>query len=132
MVSAATCDHPLKEFLPTDEETQALKGYLAKASVSEEAKAKAMADLCACEQYMVAMLDVPNAAAKFDCMLFKTLFQPRLDEIMVRPFFEKHVIFATDILFGLIFLLFLFQLLSFLFSDRDKEAERCKRGNTVI
>ena len=28
------------------------------------------------------MLEVPNAAAKFDCMLFKTLFQSRLDEIM--------------------------------------------------
>ena len=88
----------LKEFLPTDEEAQALKGYLAKASTSEEAKAKAMADLCACEQYMVAMLDVPNAAAKFDCMLFKTLFQSRLDEIMVRPF-ELHIFFAIDIRF---------------------------------
>jgi len=72
----------LQEFLPTDEEARALKGYLAKASSSEEAKAKAVADLCACEQYMVAMLEVPNAAAKFDCMLFKTLFQSRLDEIM--------------------------------------------------
>lgn len=88
----------LKEFLPTDEEAQALKGYLAKASTSEEAKAKAMADLCACEQYMVAMLEVPNAAAKFDCMLFKTLFQSRLDEIMVRPF-ELHIFFAIDIRF---------------------------------
>ena len=93
----------LKEFLPTDDEAQALKGYLAKTSASEEAKAKAMADLCACEQYMVAMLDVPNAAAKFDCMLFKTLFHSRLDEIMVRPFFEKHVFFATDIHFDLIY-----------------------------
>ena len=72
----------LQEFLPTDEEARALKGYLAKASSSQEAKAKAMADLCACEQYMVAMLEVPNAAAKFDCMLFKTHFQSRLDEIM--------------------------------------------------
>ena len=72
----------LKEFLPTDEEAQALKSYLAKSSASEDAKSKAMADLCACEQYMVAMMDVQNAAAKFDCMLFKALFQSRLDEIM--------------------------------------------------
>jgi len=78
----ATQLRALQEFLPTDEERQALKQYVAKASTSDETKAAAMNDLCACEQYMVAMMDVPNASNKFDCMLFRTLFESRLQEIM--------------------------------------------------
>ena len=42
---------------------------------------EAMADLCPCEKYMVAMMNVPDAAAKFDCMLFETQFKTRIDEI---------------------------------------------------
>ena len=33
-----------------------------------------------CEKYMVAMMDVPNASSKFDCLLFQVQFQTRYDE----------------------------------------------------
>ena len=73
----------LKEFLPTDEEASGLQLYLKQASKGSDGNLdpKAMADLCPCEQYMVAMMEVPDASAKFDCLLFETQFQSRMDEI---------------------------------------------------
>jgi hypothetical protein len=54
-----------------------------KAGKESEGKMKAiLADLSECEKYMVAMLDVNNAAEKFDCMLFRQQFKSRLDELM--------------------------------------------------
>lgn len=67
----------LKEFLPTEEEAAGLKTYVKNADGNDSA----MADLCPCEKYMVAMMNVSDAAAKFDCMLFETQFQSRMDEI---------------------------------------------------
>lgn len=73
----------LKEFLPTEEEASGLNIYLKKAPKDSEGKvcAQAMADLCACEKYMVAMMKVSDASAKFDCLLFETQFQSRIEEI---------------------------------------------------
>jgi formin 2 len=70
----------LKEFLPTEEESSGLNLYTLKAKKSKEEE-KAMADLCPCEKYMVSMMRVPDAADKFDCMLFETQFTSRIEEI---------------------------------------------------
>ena len=71
----------LKEFLPTEEEEAGLNDYIKRASTTEEKRKAAFNDLCPCERYMVAMMKVPNASEKFDCMLFETSFQNRIDEI---------------------------------------------------
>jgi hypothetical protein len=73
----------LKEFLPTDEERVALGNFCKDLSGSEEDKAKSMAALPSCEKYMIAMMEVKNAPAKFDCMLFRVQFQSLLDELIV-------------------------------------------------
>jgi hypothetical protein len=77
----------LKEYLPTDEESAGLKLYIKNAKTREgkgEGKlSEAMADLCACEKYMVAMMEVPDAADKFDCMLFEIQFESRMEEANV-------------------------------------------------
>ena len=70
----------LKEFLPTEEEEGGLKHYLQSTCTSEEKKKAAMNDLCPCERYMVAMMKVPNASEKFDCMLFEMSFPHRIEE----------------------------------------------------
>jgi hypothetical protein len=72
----------LKEFLPSDEERGALGNYLKDLPASEEEKEKGISVLPACEKYMIAMMDVKNAPAKFDCMLFGVQFQNLLDELV--------------------------------------------------
>ncbi len=54
--------------------------YLKNASKSESAKEEAMSALCACEKYMVAMMEVQNASSKFSCMLFQIDFKSRIEE----------------------------------------------------
>ncbi len=73
----------LKEFLPTEDESSGLELYLKKAPKDSDGNIdpKAMADLCACEKYMVAMMKVPDASSKFDCLLFETQFESRMEEI---------------------------------------------------
>jgi len=72
----------LKEFLPTIDEKKGLLSYMDRAGTSEEAKKTAYAELSECEKYMLAMIDVADAAGKFDCMLFRVQFRHRLDEIV--------------------------------------------------
>lgn len=72
----------LKEFLPTDDERKALEDYMKKGETSEQAMTEALAGLSECEKYMVAMMEVDNAASKFDCMLFRVQFKDRIDEIV--------------------------------------------------
>lgn len=55
--------------------------YLKKGEKTEKAMAEALAAMSECEKYMVAMMKVKKAAEKFDCMLFKSQFQSRYDEI---------------------------------------------------
>lgn len=69
----------LKEYVPTDDEKEALKAYLSKA-ITEEAKEAAMADLGACEKYMIAMMEVTDNSKKFDCLVFESQFQSRIEE----------------------------------------------------
>ena len=68
--------------LPTPEEKNGLLVYMKKCGSSEEARKKAYADLSECEKYMYTMQDVADAAAKFDCMLFRSQFQVRFDELL--------------------------------------------------
>lgn len=72
----------MQEFLPSDEEMKGLSNYLQKHSHSEEAKCAAMRDLCACEKYMVAMMNVEDAHAKLDCIIFCSQYETRRKEIV--------------------------------------------------
>ena len=71
----------LKEFLPNDDEASGLKLYVENAKKNADGMDAAMADLCPCEKYMAAMMNVPDAEAKFDCMIFETQFQSRITDI---------------------------------------------------
>ena len=66
----------LQKFLPTDEETIALRKYTNSANVEE------IDQLSDCEKYMLAMMEVPGINSKFDCMVFQMQFQSRLNGLM--------------------------------------------------
>lgn len=72
----------LKEMLPTGEEKGALLNYMKKFDASEEERIKGYGDFSECEKYMFTMLDVKNAAAKFDCMLFRCQFKGRFEDLI--------------------------------------------------
>ena len=71
----------LKEYLPDADERRGLIVYMQKGTSSDEVKAKLYADLSETEKYMVTMLDIKNAAEKFDAMMFRTVFKNRFEEI---------------------------------------------------
>ena len=52
-----------------------------KGEASEEAIAKAMAELSQTEKYMATMLDVQNAGEKFDALLFRAVFKTRFEDV---------------------------------------------------
>lgn len=66
----------LKEFLPTEKENQAITRYL-----KSNKSAEKMDELCECEKYMVAMMDISKASSKLDCMIFRDQFQARLHHL---------------------------------------------------
>lgn len=72
----------LKEFLPTSDEKTALRAFMNGVGSSEEARRSAYAELSECEKYMLAIVDVDDAAQKIDCMLFRVQFRARIDEIL--------------------------------------------------
>lgn len=72
----------LKDFLPTADERQGITAYMQQAGASEEAKAKAFKTLSECEKYMYSMMDVTEAEEKFQCLLFRSNFGPRFDELV--------------------------------------------------
>lgn len=65
----------LKECLPDKDERFGLQQYLKKSGGSVE-------ELCEAEKYMVAMLGVDNAAAKFDTLVLKGNFATRRNEVI--------------------------------------------------
>ena len=71
----------LKEYLPDADERRGLITFMKKGEASEEAQAKAYAELSPTEKYMVRMLDVKNAAEKFDALLFRTVFKTRFEDV---------------------------------------------------
>ena len=72
----------LKEFLPSDEETGALKNYLSGCGSSEKSRNAAIECLGACEQYMVATFAITDPNGKFETMSFKTTYEEKLNEIL--------------------------------------------------
>ena len=49
---------------------------------SDDMRNEAFLSLSECEKYMYTMLSVEAASAKYDCMLFRSQFKTRLDELM--------------------------------------------------
>ena len=56
--------------------------YMKKGETDPAAKEQLYKDLSECEKYMYTMADVPKAAEKFDCMLFRTQFKVRFEDIL--------------------------------------------------
>lgn len=56
--------------------------YMKKGESDPSMKEQLYKDLSECEKYMYTMIDVPQAAAKFDCMLFRNQFKLRFEELI--------------------------------------------------
>jgi formin 2 len=52
-----------------------------KGEKSEEVREKLFADLSDTEKYMVTLMEVPDAAAKLDAMLFRSVFTNRFEDL---------------------------------------------------
>ena len=78
----ATQLQALKEFLPTSEERKGLLDYMASCGEADEQKRVAYVQLSECEKYMYTMIDVEAAAEKFDCMIYRVQFKPRITELL--------------------------------------------------
>lgn len=72
----------LKELLATADEKNGILSYMKQAGSSQDAKDKAYADFSEAEKYMYTMFDVADTEAKFDCMLFRSAFRTRFDELL--------------------------------------------------
>jgi hypothetical protein len=68
--------------LPTPDETKALLAFVDNYGQSPEEKQKAYDEFSECEKYMYSMISVINANSKFDCMLFRSQFQARYEEVL--------------------------------------------------
>ena len=78
----ATQMKALKEFLPTVDERQGLKMFMKKGETDPAAKEQLYKELSECEKYMYTMIDVPKASEKFDCMLFRSQFKVRFEDLL--------------------------------------------------
>ncbi len=63
------------EYLPTAEESSALKQYV------EVRGRDIIADMCECEKFMFAMLNVRQAKNKIRCLLFKQQFPSSFEQL---------------------------------------------------
>jgi Mg2+ and Co2+ transporter CorA len=68
----------LQEYLPNDDERRGLIAYMQNSKLPKETL---YADLSETEKYMYTMLDVSEAVAKFEAMLFRSVFKNRFDDI---------------------------------------------------
>lgn len=71
----------LKEYLADADERRGLIVYMKKGEKSEEIRKQLYADLSETEKYMVTLMDVPDAGAKLDAMLFRSVFTNRFEDI---------------------------------------------------
>jgi Formin Homology 2 Domain len=71
----------LKEYLADADERRGLIAYMKKGGKSEDAKQQLYADLSETEKYMVTLMEVPDAGAKLDAMLFRNVFTNRFEDI---------------------------------------------------
>jgi DNA polymerase III alpha subunit len=78
----ATSLQALKDMLPTSDERNGLLAFVKKIGSNDEAKKKAYVDFSECEKYMYTMLSVSDARSKYDCMLFRSQFKARYEELM--------------------------------------------------
>ena len=67
--------------MPDADERRGIIAYMKKGESSQEVKDKLYSELSETEKYMYTMMDVPEAAARFDAMLFRTVFKNRFEEI---------------------------------------------------
>jgi hypothetical protein len=71
----------LKEYLADADERRGFIAYMKNGESSQDVKDKLYADLSATEKYMVTMMEVADAAAKFDAVFFRTVFKNRFEDI---------------------------------------------------
>jgi hypothetical protein len=71
----------LKEYLADADERRGLVAYMMKGEKSEETKKQLYVDLSETEKYMVTLMDVPDAGAKLDAMMFRSVFTNRFEDI---------------------------------------------------
>lgn len=71
----------LKEYLANNDERRGLIAYMRKGESSPEVKEQLYADLSETEKYMYTMMDVSEPHAKFDAMLFRTVFKNRFEDV---------------------------------------------------
>jgi hypothetical protein len=71
----------LKEYLPEPDERAGLTAYMKNGESSAESRQQLYADLSETEKYMVTLMDVPNAAAKLEALLFRSLFSSRFQDV---------------------------------------------------
>ena len=72
----------LKENLPTAEERQGIMMYMKKGESDPAVKEQLYKDFSECEKYMYTIAEVPKAAEKFDCMLFRNQFKVRFEDLL--------------------------------------------------
>ena len=56
--------------------------FMKKGETDPAAKEQLYKDLSECEKYMYTMIDVPNATDKFECMLFRSQFKVRFEDLL--------------------------------------------------
>ena len=56
--------------------------YMKKGESDPEVKDKLYKELSECEKYMYTMLEVPKAEEKFDCMVFRSQFKVRFEDLI--------------------------------------------------
>lgn len=72
----------LRDSLPTREELAGIQAYMKRGENDETEREQLYAGFSDCEKYMYCIKDVPHAAEKFDCLIFRSTFQARFDELM--------------------------------------------------
>lgn len=71
----------LKEYLPDADERRGLIAFMKKGESSQEVKDKLYSELSETEKYMVTIMEVSDAAAKFDAMFYRSSFKNRFEDI---------------------------------------------------
>jgi hypothetical protein len=71
----------LKEYLADADERRGLIAYMKKGEKSEEVRQQIFSDLSETEKYMVTVMEVPDASAKLEAMLFRSVFTTRFQDI---------------------------------------------------
>ncbi|KAL3923123.1 MAG: hypothetical protein SGILL_001834 [Bacillariaceae sp.] len=71
----------LKEYLADADERRGLVAYMKKGEKSDEVRSQIFADLSETEKYMVTLMEVADADAKLETMLFRSVFTNRFRDI---------------------------------------------------